>query len=351
MSSNSSNPEPQGTNSDTESPDFPADWKSAVRPTTIRQVLGAELPFISADFRIGGHSIQTISVVANVIRVDQRSDDHIRKDHYVLDDGSSRGWIYAFHELPADAPLFDPPPDYVRVLGTLFVLGHKNAIRATRVLPVEDPHEVYLHLLDAMVVTLIHTKRRPDFASHEINQVHPMSSQSNVVAADQTSEILSVSQNSLPIRDSSPSRPPSAVPDTGDQTFGDESDNQSSISSSSTYLTAVVDDTIESPLPTSFSDLQLDHDMSAGTHLKRDPYSHLSTLQRDILLQVMNAAQQLHTPRLHVTTIRDCVRPGLWSKSEDISDALDYLVTQKYLCTDKDLLYYWIRNVSWDFEI
>lgn len=79
--------------------------------------------------------------------------EHIRRDRYVLDDGTSRGRITASHTVAVEVPMLEPPPDYVHVAGTLFNYRGTNFIRVTRIRVVKDPHQIYFHLLEAMMVT------------------------------------------------------------------------------------------------------------------------------------------------------------------------------------------------------
>lgn len=84
--------------------------------------------------------------------------DHIRRDRYVLDDGTSHGRITASNTLAAEEPTLDPIPDYVYVLGTLFNFHGTNIIRVGRIYAIEDPHQIHSHLLEAMAVTTAYEK-------------------------------------------------------------------------------------------------------------------------------------------------------------------------------------------------
>lgn len=107
-------------------------------------------------------------------------------------------------------------------------------------------------------------------------------------------------------------------------------ETSSNASDDSFHTAASVDkaDDVETDIATQFSDLQLNSaesdSVEAPRSIGRDPYSHLSALQRDILLQLFHAADQPGGQRLHVTSIRDGVRRGPWASldGETIGSAL-----------------------------
>lgn len=56
--------------------------------------------------------------------------------------------------LPEMCSLSHSENDYVRVSGTLKTFGNKRYINASHVRKIDDFHELYFHLLDAMTITL-----------------------------------------------------------------------------------------------------------------------------------------------------------------------------------------------------
>lgn len=149
---------------------------------------------------------------------------------------------------------------------------------------------------------------------------------------DMPPQILSPVVNEQPVETTTPllgqatQAEPSIPVDHSD--INNSEDEVSSNASGGTFQTAAShpEDLDESRIVSSLSALNMEETaLRGGTDstqrrslIGRDPYSHLSPLQRDILLQLFHTADQPGSERLHVTLIKDGIRPSLWSEPEEI---------------------------------
>ncbi|CAA7271643.1 unnamed protein product [Cyclocybe aegerita] len=123
-----------------------------VRKVTIKQLLQAvESRYGLPRFTVSGHGIGKVLLVANVYSTDV-GEEIPRRITYSFDDGSGR--IDGFKWEGICDPDFDPF-DYACVVGELdrFDDGRK-AIKIFHIRPIYDPHEVYYHIIHAIVDTL-----------------------------------------------------------------------------------------------------------------------------------------------------------------------------------------------------
>ncbi|OCH92239.1 replication protein A subunit RPA32 [Obba rivulosa] len=132
----------------------------SLRPVTIKQLLDATQAHSDAEWRVDGHEIGAVTVVAHVMSIQAQTTNCV----YWLDDGTGR--IEARNWSSSDEEGVDKwggvtEGIYIRVTGTLKIFGQKRYINATTLRPVTDPNEIEFHFLEAMMVTKILEKGRP----------------------------------------------------------------------------------------------------------------------------------------------------------------------------------------------
>ncbi|KAI0082630.1 hypothetical protein K474DRAFT_1702627 [Panus rudis PR-1116 ss-1] len=351
------------------------DWNTALRPATIRQLLQAEMPHAEADFTMNGHKVRLIRVIAQVISCRVTELGPIRRVAVILEDGTSKGRITAHFKISSihtdmSIPLQELEDRYtgryVCVDGTLFKMDpSRNSANAIRIVEyglhlVTDPHEIYYHLLHAMAVTLLHergpwpTSSPPHVVSNS-GHSQTLSDDTQLSAMDKTvphaggpreaaspvivSPAVSVSSS----RAASPSDHPE---NDFHSSYGSNHSDSDSETRSTSYHTADEDsdELPVSPLLSSHShsSLRLDStETSSQNHgdnstkssrFGRDPYSHLSLLQRNILLQFMDASSSTDQ-ELDITAIQTGLRQSRSYTADltEIENALHMLIAEEIL--------------------
>lgn len=129
-----------------------------LRPVTVRQILSAMQAHSRAKFRIDNSEVVNVSLVAHVVFIDTSQD---KWNVFHLED-SGPGRLVA-QQWDADIPGTEEdesgvsdikPGSYARIIGLITQYGGKNRLRVRFIRPVADPHEVWCHILDSMLVTL-----------------------------------------------------------------------------------------------------------------------------------------------------------------------------------------------------
>ena len=90
-----------------------------------------------------------------------RQDGDIRRITYTLEDGTSKGRIKAFYNSTPEFPAPVFPLGYARFSGTLFRRGDFNYLRINHLRAVKDPHEIFFHLLEVIMVETIYERGKP----------------------------------------------------------------------------------------------------------------------------------------------------------------------------------------------
>ncbi|PPR03617.1 hypothetical protein CVT24_007733 [Panaeolus cyanescens] len=125
--------------------------QESLRSLTIAQLNKASQLHSEADWKVDDMEIGQVTVVAHVVSMQTQTTNTV----YVLEDGT--GQIEARHWIDegTGSRLGDIKENrYIRVVGLLKVFGKKRYINVSLVRGVEDPHEIYFHMLDAISTTL-----------------------------------------------------------------------------------------------------------------------------------------------------------------------------------------------------
>ncbi|TCD59848.1 replication factor A protein 2 [Steccherinum ochraceum] len=326
------------------------DWQTALRPVTIRQIHDAELPYTKADFKMNGKEVKNLTIVAQIISEDVNSDGEIRRITYTLEDGTSKGRLRAFYNGSPGFPAPKFPLQYGRFSGTLFRKGATNFLKVNHLRPVKDVHEIYSHVLEVVAVTLLYERGPPVKGTQRPAPPEPSQSEAppptakvaptpaNDAIGDDTADASSSAESFVlvasarqvdenvdahePDNAEVPAAAEEAEAEPAEEPPDSDTDNDS-------FKTAESDDEGEGSIAESLSPLN----NLAGLPNERDPYSHLSTLQRDILLYLYNTENKEEwTNGTHVGIIfRDLQTKGGPINISTLSDALDKLVEEKHI--------------------
>ncbi|EJD51760.1 nucleic acid-binding protein, partial [Auricularia subglabra TFB-10046 SS5] len=136
----------------------------AVRPVTIRMLMGAESTLPDWGFKIDGLMLESVTIVGKVLQV-EKTDTGRR---YSLEDSTgqmeTRCWIDSqAASIAQDEEVVDNV--YVRVIGTLKEFQGKRLLHATTVRRVTDDHEIFAHTLDVIATYVLNSKGRAAGAS------------------------------------------------------------------------------------------------------------------------------------------------------------------------------------------
>jgi len=107
-----------------------------------------------------------VTLVAQVVSVQKQATNCV----YQLDDGTgpmleARHWSDSINPESEDGQDEVRSNSFARVTGTIKMFGRKKYINATQVRPIQDPHEIFFHLLDSMVVQLTFDRGAPGSSS------------------------------------------------------------------------------------------------------------------------------------------------------------------------------------------
>jgi len=126
-----------------------------LRSLTLRQIQRAHQIHSEAPFTVDGHEVKNVTTVAQVLDYEQNDTGMIT---YTLADGTGRLKARQFLRSAQEAPFqeFDfltREVQYIRVIGTIKNNRGYNGITVNQARRLDDPHELYYHLLDAMTGT------------------------------------------------------------------------------------------------------------------------------------------------------------------------------------------------------
>jgi len=128
----------------------------SMRPITAAQFLRTEQPHADAPWSLDNVEIGHITMVGQVITMQQHTTNHI----YSIDDGSGRvevrHWVGATGNTEAEMEKWSGIQEgiYVRLSGFMKSFGNKKYIKASYMRPITDFNEIYFHLLECITVTL-----------------------------------------------------------------------------------------------------------------------------------------------------------------------------------------------------
>ncbi|KAI0374902.1 hypothetical protein BV20DRAFT_961124 [Pilatotrama ljubarskyi] len=311
------------------------DSATGLRPVTIRQLVEARRPHSEAPWTIDGLEVDQVVIVAHVIRI-RRYETVTLLD---VEDGTKDGRIIVKRWLngkESDGFPADEQPFYARILGKLPRGGQesKNVLELKAWQKVADPHHLFLHILEVAFVTLALERGPPpdsvrrSVGPRELNWGpgvgFPTASAPTTPAITRTarpaaSQTTQVQQRTPALFATSPGlRTPSPSP------------SRSIVRSPPTS---------PSPAPSSPSPaahLSQNHHASGSRRvsaLRRDPYAHLTVLQRAILLQILNAPVTDEEVSME-TIVRGISHHD--AAPAQIGEALDFLVDEGYICQVRD---------------
>ncbi|KAI0721079.1 hypothetical protein C8T65DRAFT_632160 [Cerioporus squamosus] len=344
---------------------------SGIRPVTVRQLLNATRPYSDAKFSIDDIVADRVSTVAQVMDVHGRSSSIT----YILEDGTggritARQWLSDGGEI-----LPEGHSGYVQVVGHLdpkAQSGSKNVLIVKSIRALTDPtDQLFFHLTQVAFVTLCLERgpppnsalvqATPRFASSEPQE--PSSSRSvpttpsrpargTVATTDADSRTpASPSRSHLQVRRKptpEPSLPairsqPVPPPQREESTPADVASRSRTASPSSMPFSTPV--SMRGPPQTPRRDTTAQGSFGGSKRrqsgIKRDPYAHLTVLQRAILLQILNT--QYTEDGSDVFTISRGVAHHN-PTAEQIGDEMDFLVNEGYIENTIDSGHYAIRT-------
>ncbi|GLB34891.1 hypothetical protein LshimejAT787_0204560 [Lyophyllum shimeji] len=136
-------------------------YEHAVRHVTVRQILQAERMHSSAPYRIENQEFERVIVVANLSTM--RMYEKYRK--FYLDDGTGRikaqQWNSSADVGPDWSQLDTQAFPYVRVIGAVEQYQDETSINVARLDLVSSPYEPYYHILQAIYDTSAYQRRTP----------------------------------------------------------------------------------------------------------------------------------------------------------------------------------------------
>ncbi|KAI9446355.1 hypothetical protein H4582DRAFT_553202 [Lactarius indigo] len=261
-------------------------WTGPIYPATIKQLLRAQRPHSQSKFYVDDIELGVVTCVAGIVAIS----DYGSMTAYHLEDGSAGRLRTTWSRESETSRQFGGQfgmHTYVRVVGQLDAYNHITTLKAMHIRPVLDMHEPFFHLLEAMVALV--SKQKPSASPLARIAIGAEASQSPLDMQRHFEDIdeLSVGPDS---QEPTPQDASAAIVKGFDElTLVGDTANLSD-----EYPTE-----IESPqisrhtprLPSSPSSPMSGDDPLAADHrpsLRQDPYSGLSALQRDIILQIQN---------------------------------------------------------------
>ncbi|KAI0807390.1 hypothetical protein C8Q74DRAFT_59116 [Fomes fomentarius] len=363
--------------------DSPKSTSSTIRPVTIRQLLDATREHSSAAFRIGDVEVDHVSIVAHAITI-RHFDSCIL---YTLEDGTSRGHITArqwrsdtIEDIPDDDQL------YVHVVGQLdqkMSMGAQNVLNIRRIRRIVDQiaDRLCCHLMETAYVTLYHERGPPtrsalasigpSYLSIEPIQTAPVASPPTSPARATTRRSpqpvnVPISSESSPVRrivQASPPPPPRQSTPGPSTPIGQV--NQAIPLQAPVPITPIRQSALRSPTRDSTPENPAEELVvqaepptpppkalprpSAPTTrsarrqsgIKRDPYAHLTALQRAILLQILNS-QAAEEGASMFAIVRGVSHHDV--AADSIGKALDFLTNEGYIENTIDNSHYAIKT-------
>ncbi|RPD80078.1 hypothetical protein L226DRAFT_530266 [Lentinus tigrinus ALCF2SS1-7] len=344
---------------------------TGIRPVTIRQLLDATRPHSDAKFSIGGIDIDKVSIVAQVVDVEGRSSSIT----YFLHDGTGPRLI-AKQWLSDDGETLPVGHwGYAHVVGQLDPKaqpGSKNVLIVKRIRALIDPPEDQLsfHIFQAAYVSLcfergppptsVLVRQAPRYSSDSLEPSTPRRAPTPNRAAGTSRLARGDTPNPRspatpsPTRQHAQNRTPPQSPHAGGsagpvepprhQPFARASVPSREASHTPIRPSAPVSARLSSTLTSPIRDMPA-QGSSGGSRrksgIKRDPYAHLTVLQRAILLQILNT-QHGETGSDVFTISRGVAHHN--PSAEQIGDVLDFLVNEGYIETTIDTGHYAIRT-------
>jgi hypothetical protein len=256
---------------------------------------------------------------------------------YYLEDGSAgRLRTIWFHESETSRQLGEQQLEtqiYVRVVGRLDAYNNNTELRAIRIRPILDMHEPFLHSLEAMVALM--SKQRP--SASPLARIAPAAEAPQSPLAQRHSQDIDRPAVSLDAQEPTDAIARefdelTLVTGTGNSSHGDIIEVESpQISPRSPQQPSSPSSPMSGGGP-----LATGHRPS----LRQDPYSALSPLQRDIILQIQNN-DALYPDGVPIRVVfRRTISPRSGVNESEIRQAIDELMDNGLLYATIDLYHF-----------
>ncbi|KAH9005261.1 hypothetical protein EDB86DRAFT_3071822 [Lactarius hatsudake] len=256
-------------------------WKGPIYPATIKQLLRASRPHSQSKFYVDGIELGVVTCVAGIVA----TSDHGSMTAYYLEDGSAGRLRTTWSRESETSEQFETHT-YIRVVGHLDAYNNITTLKATHIRPVLDMHEPFFHFLEAMVALIYKQKSSaPPLARMAIGAEAP---QSPLATRRRFEDIDGLAVD-----------PGVQEPTSQDASAAIMREfDELTLVSDTAYLSDEYPTELESPqisrrtprLPSLPSSPMSGDDALATDRpsLRQDPYSALTALQRDIILQIQN---------------------------------------------------------------
>ncbi|KAI0362111.1 hypothetical protein OH77DRAFT_19500 [Trametes cingulata] len=313
---------------------------TGLRPVTVRQLVEATRPHSQAPWSIDGVEVHEVATVAHVVRI--RRYDIVT--FLEIEDGTKDGRITVkrwLNEQDSDGFPTDGEPFYARFVGTLSRKGQetKNVLELKGWQRVTDPHQLFCHILEVAFVTLA-LERGPPSASVK-RSVGPLSLDWGPsgafppASAPNTPAIVRTARppatQATPAHQWTPVTPAPTPPPRTPSPPPSRSTTQSPPASPSRAPASPTPHTIRRQQNDVISPLASGSRRASG--LRRDPYAHLTVLQRAILLQILNTPPSGEGVSV-VAIVRGISHHD--ATEDQIGEALDFLMDAGYISTIGD---------------
>ncbi|KAI0035923.1 hypothetical protein K488DRAFT_76271 [Vararia minispora EC-137] len=158
----------------------------------IKQLNEAHQPHTEAPWQIEGKDVGHVSLVAQVVQVKPQATNTV----YWLDDSTgrieARRWRDSGVETEEDPIDNIESNSWVRVTGLMKTYNNKRHLSQVAIRPVTDPNEIWYHLADVIVVTLMSERGAPGQPS----QSHTQAASNGLTASAYTAQSSGNSGNS-----------------------------------------------------------------------------------------------------------------------------------------------------------
>ncbi|THU87265.1 replication protein A subunit RPA32, partial [Dendrothele bispora CBS 962.96] len=126
----------------------------SIRPLTAAQFWKATQSHTDAEWQVDGIEIGQVTIVGQVVTINRQATNC----QYSIEDGTAsieaRHWMETNSDDNAKWGHIEENT-YVRVTGNLKAFSNRRYINAISIRPIDDPHELYFHLLECIYVTMM----------------------------------------------------------------------------------------------------------------------------------------------------------------------------------------------------
>lgn len=130
----------------------------SLRPVTIKQIMGASQTQADGDFKIDGHEISQVTVIAAVRMINRAA----TQNTYTVEDGTG---VIDARRYPSDTEDVEETNsitegEYVRIVGNVKNFNNKQFIQVHSIRPVTDMNELTYHNLEVLYVHVSATRNK-----------------------------------------------------------------------------------------------------------------------------------------------------------------------------------------------